>query len=128
MLKEFREFLEKFNVIPVAVGLVLALAFGPVVNAVVSVIMTLIGLALGAEGAVDPETGEAAPFSFDSWQPGGVPLGTLITAIFSFILIAFVVFMIVRALARAGARTELAETPDQALLAEIRDLLRSQQG
>ena len=41
MLKEFREFLDKFNVIPVAVGLVLALAFAPVVVSVVNVILSI---------------------------------------------------------------------------------------
>jgi len=112
MLSEFREFLEKFNVIPIAVGLVLALAFGPVVDSVVNVIMSLVGKVGGLE--VD----------FSSWEPGNIPLGAMITAIISFLLLAFIVFMIVKAIARAGARTTPAETPDQALLAEIRDLLQ----
>ena len=113
MLTEFREFLEKFNVVPIAVGLVLALAFAPLVESVVNVIMSLIGKVGGLE--VD----------FSSWEPGDIPLGTFVTALISFILMAFIVFMIVKAISRAGARTELAETPDQALLGEIRDLLKS---
>lgn len=112
MLTEFREFLEKFNVIPVAVGLVLALAFAPVVEAVVNVVMSLIGKA----GGLDTD--------FSAWTPGDIPLGTLITALISFVLMAFVVFMIVKSLARAGAKTDPAPTPDQALLGEIRDLLK----
>ena len=117
MLKEFREFLEKFNVIPIAVGLVLALAFGPVVDAVVNVILSLIGKA----GFIpDGDT-------FATWEPSGIPVGALIAAIISFIILAWVVFMIVKSLARAGARTTLAQTPDQELLTEIRDLLRARQ-
>jgi len=112
MLTEFKEFLEKFNVIPIAVGLVLALAFQPLVESVVNVIMSLIGKV----GGLDVD--------FSSWQPGKIPLGAFVTALISFVLLAFIVFMIVKALARSGARTALAETPDQALLTEIRDLLK----
>lgn len=111
MLSEFKEFLEKFNVIPAAVGLVLALASLPVMEAVVNVIMSLIGKAGGLD------------VNFDAWNPGDIPLGALITALITFVLIAFVVFMIVKSLARAGANTAPAATPDQALLTEIRDLL-----
>ena len=112
MFREFREFLEKFNVIPAAVGLVLALAVVPVMDAVVNVIMSLVGKA----GGLDTD--------FSKWEPSNVPLGALINAIIAFILIAFVVFLIIKALARAGAKTELAATPDQVLLTEIRDTLR----
>ncbi len=113
MFREFREFLEKFNVIPAAVALVLALAVVPVMDAVVDVILSLIGKAGGLD------------VNFDAWKPGNIPVGALGTAIFSFVLIAFAVFMIVKALAKAGAKTELAATPDQQLLSEIRDLLKS---
>ena len=119
MFTEFREFLEKFNVIPIAVGLVLALAFQPMVDAVVGLILGLVARALGGEP--DPETGA---FSIADITVAGVDIGSLINAIFTFVLIAFVVFMIVRALAKAGAKTELAQTPDQVLLTEIRDLLQ----
>jgi large conductance mechanosensitive channel len=112
MLTEFREFLEKFNVVPIAVGLVLALAFQPLVDSVVNVILSLIGKAGGLD------------VNFDNWNPGDIPFGAFLTALISFILLAFIVFMIVKAISRAGARTTLAETPDQALLAEIRDLLK----
>ena len=113
MLTEFREFLEKFNVIPAAVGLVLALAIVPVMDAVVNGIFSLIGKAGGLE------------VNFDAWSPGDIPVGALITALFSFIFIAFVVFMIVKALAKAGANTDPAPTPDQTLLTEIRDVLKA---
>ena len=114
MLKEFREFLEKFNVIPAAIGLVLALASVPVMDAVVNVIFSLIGKAGGLE------------VNFDEWNPGGIPVGALVTATITFIMIAFAVFLIVKALAKAGANTAPAETPDQVLLAEIRDALKAQ--
>ncbi len=113
MFAEFREFLEKFNVIPIAVGLVLALAFQPLVDAVVNVILSIIGKVGGLD------------VNFDAWNPGGIPFGAFLTALISFLILAFVVFMLVKSIAKAGARTTLAETPDQALLAEIRDLLKT---
>ena len=120
MFKEFREFLEKFNVIPIAIGLVLALAFQPLVDAVANVILSIIGALFGAEVSFDQLT-----FTLGDAK---IPYGTVLTALFSFVIIAWIVFLIVKSLARAGMRTTLAQTPDQALLTEIRDLLKAQQG
>lgn len=121
MFSEFREFLEKFNVIPIAVGLVLALAFAPMVTAVVDLVLSIVARIFGMEP--DPDTGA---YNIANLEVGGFDIGSVINALITFVLISFVVFMIVRALARAGAKTTPAETPDQALLGEIRDLLRSQ--
>ena len=120
MLSEFREFLEKFNVIPIAVGLVLALAFAPMVEAVVGLVLSIVAKVFGMEP--DEETGA---YSIANLDIGGIDVGSVINALITFVLIAFVVFMIVRALAKAGAQTTLNETPDQVLLGEIRDLLKS---
>ena len=113
MFTEFREFLEKFNVIPIAVGLVLALAFLPLVDAVVNLILSIIGKIGGLNT------------DFSSWHPGDLPIGFFLTQLITFLMVAFVVFLIVKAIGRAGARTTPAATPDQELLAEIRDLLKS---
>ena len=120
MLREFREFLEKFNVLPIAVGLVLALAFAPMVTAVVNLILSIIARVLGMEP--NPDTGA---YEFANWDPGGLPFGDVINAIITFVMIAFVVFLLIRALARAGAQTEAGPTADTPLLTEIRDLLRT---
>jgi len=120
MLKEFREFLETFNVIPIAVGLVLALAFQPMVDAVVALILSIVARIFGMEP--NPDTGA---YEIAAVDIGGIAIGPLINAIFTFVMIAFVVFMIVRSLSKAGAQTTLNQTPDQVLLGEIRDLLKS---
>ena len=117
MLKEFRDFIEKFNVMPIAIGLVLATAFAPMVEALVGVIMSFVAAVFGAEVSFDELT-----FTLNGTP---IPYGTFITAIISFLMIAWVVFMIVKALNRAGAKTTPAATPDQDLLTEIRDLLKS---
>ena len=118
MLKDFRKFLEQFNVIPVAVGLVLALAFKPVVDSVVNLIMSLIGKAIG----MTPD--KNGSYAFTNWTPGGLPVGDVLNAAIGFVLIAFVVYLIIKALARAGAQTEAGATPEVSLLTEIRDSLR----
>ncbi len=122
MFTEFREFLEKFNVIPIAVGLVLALAFQPMVDAVVGLVLSIVAKLIGIDP--DPETGA---YSITDIAVGGIDIGSVINAMITFVLIAFIVFMIVKAIAKAGAQTTPAATPDQDLLTEIRDLLKAQQ-
>ena len=121
MFKEFREFLEKFNVIPIAVGLVLALAFQPMVDALVAVVLSVVAKIVGISPNDDGVYDLAGSFNV-----GGIQLGDMLNAIITFVLIAFIVFLIVKAIAKAGARTTPAATPDQDLLTEIRDLLKAQ--
>ena len=106
---------DRFNVIPAAVGLVLALAVLPVMEQVVNVILAIIGKVAGNE---DPGA------FLEDINIADIPIGGLLSAIVTFILIAFAVFMIVKGLNKAGQDTEMAATPDQKLLAEIRDALK----
>lgn len=117
MLKEFKTFVEKFNVLPIAIGLVLAIAFAPMVDAVVNLVMSIVGAIFGASTSFDNLT-------FDL-NDTPIPYGAVITAVVSFLMVAWVVFMIVKALTKSGLQTTLNETPDQVLLGEIRDLLKS---
>ena len=121
MLAEFKEFVQKFNVVPIAIGLVLAFAFTPMVDAAVEVILSIVGGILGSE---DP--GGFSGLTFDV-RDQAVPYGNLIQEMISFLLIAFVVFWIVKAIKKAGVETGL-KTPDVELLTEIRDELRAQRG
>ena len=121
MLTEFRDFLQKYNVLPIAIGLVLALAFAPLVTSVVNLVLSIIGRVLGMDP--DPDTGA---YTFSNWDPGGFPVGDVTNALITFILMAWVVFMIIKALQRAGADTDAAPTPEATLLTEIRDLLQQQ--
>lgn len=117
MVKEFMDFVKKFNVIPIAVGLVLATAFLPVVEAVVGAIMSIVGGIFGADKPFDSLT-------FDV-RDSPVNYGAIITAAISFVMVAWVVFMIVKALKRAGVTAEAGPTPTETLLTEIRDTLRT---
>jgi len=116
MLKEFREFALKGNLLEIAVALVLALAFVAVVNALVNgIIMPLIAAIVG-----EP--------SFDAivWTIGDTPIliGTFITAVIDFLLIAFVLFLIVKAANRFQRKAEGDAGPTEIdLLVQIRDEL-----
>ena len=126
MIKEFKEFISKGNVMDMAVGIIIGSAFTAIVNSLVdSILMPIIGAICGG-------------FSVDqmSWKIGEATIGygAFIQAIIDFLLIAWVLFMIIKALNKAKAAIvkeeepapeEPEETPaDIALLTEIRDLLK----
>ncbi|MFN3219652.1 MAG: MscL family protein [Acidimicrobiales bacterium] len=117
MLQEFKAFVQKFNVIPTAIGLVLALAILPVVDAVVAAIMSLIGALLGSN---EPNFDR---ISIDI-RDGSVPIGPIFTTTITFVLIAYVVFLLMKAMNKAGMVTDAGPTAETKLLEEIRDELR----
>ena len=125
MLKEFQEFINRGNVMELAVGIIIGAAFTAIVSSLVDNIITpIIGL---IAGGVD--------FSGLSFGVGEAQIGygAFIQAVIDFLIIAFVVFMIVRAYNNFMRRFEKpdAEEPpakprDEELLEEIRDLLAKQ--
>ena len=116
MLKGFKEFLLRGNVIELAVAFVMAQAFGAVVTATVAVVMDIVGKASGTP-------------DFSSYAPGGVHIGTLLTSIISFVVLSVVVYFAIvvpykTAMERLGDPKETTtQSEDTALLTEIRDLL-----
>lgn len=110
------------NVVDLAIGVIIGGAFGTIVNSLVGDIITPIILqpALEAAGAAD----------IASWKPGGMLLGKFISSVISFVIIAFVLFLIVKGMNAAMKKEEAkpaAPAPPPAdiqLLTEIRDLLK----
>ena len=124
MLKEFREFIQRGSVIDLAVGVIIGGAFGAIVTSLVNdILMPLVGIVLGG---VD--------FATLSIQVGDATIlyGNFIQAIVNFVIIAFVIFLIVRSYNRLQVQEAPEETPaaapepspEEKLLAEIRDLLK----
>ncbi|WP_374968206.1 large conductance mechanosensitive channel protein MscL [Terrabacter sp. BE26] len=119
MLKGFKDFLMRGNVVDLAVAIVIGTAFTSVINAFVKVIMDLIGK-LGGKP------------NFSSYTPGGVAIGAFITALISFLIVAAAVyFMVVVPMNTIAARRKKGVEPEPAapseeivLLTEIRDALR----
>ncbi|WP_342495015.1 large conductance mechanosensitive channel protein MscL [Bacillus sp. FSL K6-0046] len=123
MLKEFREFAVKGNVIDLAVGVIIGGAFGKIVTSLVNdLIMPLVGIIVGGHD-----------FSGLSIKIGSAQIlyGSFIQTVVDFLIISFSIFIFIRylnKLKRKKVEEEVVETPDQTevLLTEIRDLLKNQ--
>jgi large conductance mechanosensitive channel len=117
MLKEFREFALRGNVIDLAIGIIIGAAFTGVVNSLVNdIIMPPIGMLLGGVNFADlfiPLNGQSYP-SLEAAQAAGAPViayGQFINTIINFLIVAFVVFLIVRAINNMRRRGEKPADP-----------------
>ena len=137
MLKDFKEFAVKGNVVDMAVGIIIGAAFGKIVDSLVKdVIMPPIGLLLGKVDfsnlfLVMREGAQAGPYlSVDAAQKAGAVTfnyGVFFNTVISFTIVAFAVFLLIRVINRLKAAEEKkpAATPEEiALLREIRDSLK----
>jgi len=135
---EFREFAVKGSVVDLAVGIIIGGAFGKIVDSLVKdIIMPLIGRVTGGLDfsnmfvpLANPPPGYAGPMTYDALTKAGVPLfayGNFITVVINFVILAFVIFLMVRAinrLRREEPKAPAAPPEDVVLLREIRDLLK----
>jgi large conductance mechanosensitive channel len=128
VIKEFKAFAMRGNVIDLAVGIVIGAAFGKIVSSLVDkVIMPLLGLAVGN---VDFSTLGLTLREASGDKPALVMnYGAFLQATFDFVIVAFAIFMLVKALNKMKKAEEAAPPPppaaDVVLLTEIRDLLRA---
>ncbi|MDL5036210.1 large conductance mechanosensitive channel protein MscL [Comamonas resistens] len=138
MMQEFREFAIKGNVMDLAVGVIIGGAFGKIVDSVVSdLIMPLVGLIFGKLDfsnlfVVLGTMPEGVPRTLDALKKAGVPVfayGSFITVAVNFLILAFIIFIMVKQINRLkreapAAPEEAPATPeDIQLLREIRDSL-----
>jgi large conductance mechanosensitive channel len=131
MLREFREFIARGNVIDLAVGVIIGAAFGKIVTSLVDqVIMPPIGLVLGK---VDFSQLKIVLQPADPARKAAevaIGYGAFLNTIVQFLIVAFIIFLMVRLLSAVRRQEEAAPapppgpTPSEALLAEIRDLLK----
>ena len=126
MAKEFKEFVMRGNVLDLAVGVVIGAAFGKIVSSLVGdVIMPPIGVLLG--GVDFSQIGWVLKPAMGDKPAVVLGIGKFIQAILDFLVIAFVIFMVVKAVNRMKREEPPAPagpTPTERLLTEIRDLLR----
>jgi large conductance mechanosensitive channel len=130
VLKEFREFAVKGNVVDLAVGIIIGGAFGKIVDSLVNdIVMPVISSLLG--GKIDftnlfivlGNVPDGVPRTFDALKKAGIPIfayGNFITISINFILLAFVIFQMVKVVNRIRA----AEAPPPAVTPEVIILLR----
>jgi len=139
MLKEFKEFAIKGNVIDLAVGVIIGGAFGKIVDSVVGdLIMPLVGAVIGKLDfsnlfLVLGTVPEGTVKTLDALKKAGVPVfayGSFITVAVNFAILAFIIFLMVKQINRLKKEAPAAEpapvvTPeDVLLLREIRDSLK----
>ncbi len=138
MFKEFKAFIARGNVLDLAVAVIIGAAFGKIVTSLTDdIIMPVIGLVTGGIdfsshfirlGAV-PAGYAGSLADYAALKKAGVPLigyGAFVTQAVSFLILAFIIFLIVRAANRIAPPPveAVAEPADVALLREIRDELR----
>ena len=135
---EFREFAVKGNVMDLAVGVIIGAAFGKIVDSLVKdLIMPVVGRIFGGLDfsnwfimLASPPAGYGGPMTYDALTKAGVPLfayGNFITIAINFIILAFVIFLMVRQVnkMRRAAPPPAPPTPEEVvLLREIRDALK----
>ncbi len=131
LIKEFKEFSIKGNAIDLAVGVIIGAAFGKIIASVVAdILMPPIGLLLGGvdfktivitlkDAVLDPATNVLNPAVT-------INIGLFLQAVLDFIIIAFVLFLIIKAINNFKKKEEAASAPtaEETLLTEIRDILK----
>ena len=140
MLGEFKKFALRGNVVDLAVGVIIGAAFGKIVDSLVKdIIMPPIGLILGRVDFVnlfvvlkDAPSGPAVYPTVEAAQKAGavtLNYGVFINNIISFVIVAWTVFLLIRAINRMHKKEEAAPSPeapeDVRLLREIRDELKA---
>src|SRR5271156_4954073 len=128
----FRAFIMRGNVVDLAVGIIVGVAFTAVVNSLVKDIFTpIIGLLVGGIDFTNifvTLKGPSAPTLVNAQKAGAVTLnfGVFLNAVIQFVIVSFAVFWMIKVLTRLHVREEAAPTPpprSEVLLEEIRDLL-----
>jgi large conductance mechanosensitive channel len=144
MLSEFRIFVMRGNVVDLAVGVIIGAAFGKIVDSMVrDLLMPLIGLFAGGIDfsnwfvlLAEPPASITGPRTYEALSKAGVPLfayGNFISVVVNFLILAFVIFMMIRQINRLTAKTaqkgadvptSTPATPEEVLLLrQIRDSL-----
>ena len=134
---EFKEFAMRGNVLDMAIGVVIGAAFGKITTSLVNdIIMPLIGLITGGIDLTQSNiTLNKAAVAAGNAAPVMLGIGNLLAVILDFIIVAFVMFLLVKAMNKLAALKKKDEEPapeepagptTEELLAEIRDLLKEQ--
>ena len=138
LVSEFREFAAKGNVVDLAVGVIIGAAFAKIVDSLVKdMIMPVVGRIFGGFDfsnyflvLAPPPPGYSGPMTYDALTKAGVPLlayGNFITVVINFLILAFIIFLMVKAINRLRRTDPAPPAPkeDTLLLREIRDSLKS---
>src|SRR6476620_4241571 len=136
---EFKEFASKGNVVDLAVGVIIGAAFAKIVDSLVKdLIMPIVGRVFGSLDfsnyfvvLAPPPPGYGGPMTYEALTKAGVPLfayGNFITVLLNFLILAFIIFLMIRQINRLKREEPAAATPappeEVLLLRQIRDSLK----
>jgi large conductance mechanosensitive channel len=134
IIKEFREFAVRGNVVDMAVGIIIGAAFGKIVSSLVSdIFMPPIGWLIG--GVDFSDLAIQLPALIEGKEAVNVAYGKFIQTILDFTIVAFAIFLVIKGINRLKRKEEKADaavaeatpTKEELLLTEIRDLLKQRQ-
>jgi len=138
MLQEFKKFALRGNVVDLAVGVIIGVAFGKIVESLVNdIIMPIVGRIAGGLDFTNYFIGltqaSSQAATYEAAKKAGATLGygTFITIAINFVIVAFVLFLVIRGMNRVVKQEEAAPaappppTREEVLLTEIRDLLKA---
>jgi large conductance mechanosensitive channel len=129
VLKEFREFAVKGNVVDMAVGIIIGAAFGKIVSSLVSDVVTPpLGYVIG--GVDFTKLAVTLPAITEGAEAVTIRYGAFLQTVFDFAIVAFAIFLLIKLINRVRRKEEAAPAPpappprQEVLLEEIRDLLK----
>jgi large conductance mechanosensitive channel len=137
MIEEFKKFAMRGNVVDLAVGVIIGAAFGAIVSSLVAdIIMPIIGAMTGGLDFSNYFVKLSSKVTADSLaeakkQGAVLAWGSFLTIVINFLIIAFVLFLVIRAITRLQKKEEATPapakpSPEVELLTEIRDVLKAQ--
>ena len=121
MLSEFKTFINKGNVLDMAIGVIIATAFGKITTAVVNnILMPVIGAIFGGSSLADSLNITLRPAVLDEAgevvkEANVLGIGTLLTAVIDFVIVAFICFLIVKGFNKARAAAEKKKAEEEAM-------------
>jgi large conductance mechanosensitive channel len=133
IVKEFKEFISKGNVVDLAVGVIIGAAFGKIITSLVDdILMPPLGFLIGGVDFSEKRIVLVSVDAINKVEEVAIRYGNFINAVFQFLIVAVCIFAVIKTINTLKRKEEAqpasapAPSPEQALLAEIRDLLKQQ--
>ena len=133
IIKEFKEFISKGNVVDLAVGVIIGAAFGKIITSLVDdILMPPLGFLIGGVDFSEKKLVLISADAINKVEEVAIRYGNFINAVFQFLIVALCIFAVIKTINTLKRKEEAvpastpAPSPEQALLAEIRDLLKQQ--
>lgn len=135
VIKEFKEFISKGNVIDLAVGVIIGASFGKIITSLVDdLIMPPLGYMLGGVDFADKKIVLVAADTVNKVEEVAVRYGNFINTLIQFLIVAFCIFGLIKAINSLKRKEETAPvaaavpSKEELLLTDIRDILKNRQG